>query len=381
MRKIVFIFFSLSVGLGLGWVLVFRTPFFLKTVIIPQKQVIGFLPYWLLDKAQVDYSKYVTTLAYFGVTIHSDGSIQKLANAQETEPGWFALKSGKVDSLLQAAKNSKLTLSLVAFNGDDESIARLLDNPVIHAKNFVKDIIPIMEKYDFTDLNIDIESITEASLEGQLRFTKFIKTVREELDNKRVGTLSIDVTTNAFMKTNTNLINPGKIEPYIDHFIIMTYDYHFAGSFVTGPVAPLAGARTIAELDTKVVVEQAITMVSKDKIILGIPLYGYEWETIGTSPRAAIVPGTGIAASSSRVEKFLATCASCSAQLDTEAQEQYIIYKDENTGTYHQIFYPTESSTQKKINLVNQNNIGGLALWALGYEDSTILNPFSSFHR
>ena len=38
----------------------------------PQKIVVGFLPFWLIDKTQSDYSKYITTLSYFNLTIDSD---------------------------------------------------------------------------------------------------------------------------------------------------------------------------------------------------------------------------------------------------------------------------------------------------------------------
>ena len=63
----------------------------------PKKIVIGFLPYWLLNTAKSDYSKYITTLSYFGLRVDQNGNIQKLLNPQQEEPGWYALRSGKLD--------------------------------------------------------------------------------------------------------------------------------------------------------------------------------------------------------------------------------------------------------------------------------------------
>ena len=36
--------------------------------------------------------------------------------------------------------------------------------------------------------------------------------------------------------------------------------------------------------------------------------------------------------------------------------------------SYHQIFYPDKQSTQVKVQFVKNEGLGGLALWALGYE-------------
>ncbi len=61
---------------------------------IQHREVIGFLPYWLIDKADKDYSPYITTLTYFGLTVGPDGAIQKYIKPGEKEPGWYALESG-----------------------------------------------------------------------------------------------------------------------------------------------------------------------------------------------------------------------------------------------------------------------------------------------
>jgi spore germination protein YaaH len=161
--------------------------------------------------------------------------------------------------------------------------------------------------------------------------------------------------------------------------IIMGYDYHFQGSYVTGPVAPLFGAGTVSEYDIQTAVEKALTMMPAEKIILGVPLYGYEWETIGNDPRSPVIPGTGLIASSLRVSQLVASCSTCSVKLDPVAEEKYLIYKDTDTGSYHQIFYPDQEVMKDKIEFVQKYNLGGIALWALGYEDSTILDPLKNY--
>lgn len=112
---------------------------------------------------------------------------------------------------------------------------------------------------------------------------------------------------------------------------------------------------------------------------MGLPLYGYEWETIGNTPRSGVIPGTGIIASNQRVEELLKNCTTCSTGRETNAQEAYVVYKDSQTGTYHQVFYPDQEAMQEKLNFAKANNLGGIALWALGYEGNSLLTSLQTY--
>lgn len=385
-KNILLAFSGLLVGIITGYLLVFQS----MTVSLPQiisplarqitsKEVIGFLPYWLLSKADKNYDQYITSLAYFGVTIGADGKIVKLANPREEEPGWYALKSGKADPFFAKAKKDGVSLSLVAFSADNDAISQLIANPQEHAQNFLNDIAPVMKQYGFTNLNLDVENTNDASKSAQANFARFVGLVKQGLYQQKLGTLSIDVAAIDFVKQK--LVDPFLIGKLADKTIIMAYDYHFTGSEVTGPVAPLNGAGDIYEFDTNTAVLKALEIMPPGKIILGIPLYGYEWETIGALPQSAIIPGTGIVASNSRVENLLNQCASCSSQLAGPAKENYLIYKDQATGTYHQIFYPDGFSLKEKIRYADLQKLGGLALWALGYEGKGMLTPLNQYRN
>jgi|WetSurMetagenome_2_1015567.scaffolds.fasta_scaffold42147_3 spore germination protein len=349
-------------------------------ILLPKKEVIGFLPYWLITKASPDYSKYITTLSYFSLTLDKDGTIQKYTSPGQSEPGYHTLFSGKFDPFLASAKAKGLNLSLVVFSSGDDNIGLMLNDPESSAKNLLNDVTPIMKQYSFTDLNLDVEQVADASPEAKLRFTRFVQAVKNNLDKSVIKRLSLDISASAFIK-DTNLADPTALVPLVDQLIVMAYDYHYAGSIVTGAVAPGEGAGTIAEFDTKSAIEAALKVTPAKKIILGIPLYGYEWDTLGAVPRSAVIPSTGQTISNSRAETFLASCATCSAVFDTTDKETHIIYLDPETGAYHQIFYPDKQSTQYKVNLAKENSLGGLATWALGYEGTTILEPLSSYHN
>ncbi|MBI2074933.1 MAG: hypothetical protein HYT83_03810 [Candidatus Levybacteria bacterium] len=375
-RTLIFSFAGLIIGLVVGYVLNFRTPVrpLLK---LPGSQIVGFLPYWLASRAAKSYPDTLTTLAYFSLTIDSNGNIQKLANEQEEEPGWHALTSGLMDPFFEKAKKNNQLLSLVVFSGDNDSINTLVNDPIPSAQHLTQDVLPIMKKYGFTELNLDIESTSVASEEARKHFTQFVKEVKRGLGKSSGLTLSLDISPSAFIKKY--LVDPVAIASSIDPLIVMGYDYHYQGSAVTGPVAPLFGAGIMSEFDIQTAVQKALDIMPAQKIILGVPLYGYEWETIDDTPRSAVIPGTGLAASSNRVSQLLSNCSTCNAQFDKDALEKYIIYKDTETNTYHQLFYPDKQTMQAKILFAQKNHLGGMALWAMGYEDATILDPLKNY--
>jgi len=348
-----------------------------STVGIKRHQVIGFLPYWLLTAADKDYPQYLTTLAYFSLTISPDGTIQKFTKPGEAEPGWHALRSGKATPMLTEAKEKGLALSLVLFSAREDSIGELLNNPIPHARTLMTEIAPVMKEHSFTDLNIDIESVAIASESSRQQYTAFISEVKRQLQEQKLGTLTIDASPTDLIKPR--LISLKDVAQVIDYVVLMTYDYHYAGSRVTGPVAPIGGAGTESEYDVETGIQKALEVLPKEKVILGAPLYGYEWETIGDSARSAVLPGSGKTASSRRVEDLLSSCAMCSAQIDRVARESYVIYPDSETGTFHQIFYPDQQAMQEKVTIATTYDLSGIALWALGYEGDTVLTPLTSY--
>src|SRR5476649_1621524 len=104
-KSVIISVLGLIVGISIGIMLVkyaYAIPLLEKTSI--PKQVIGFLPYWQLDKANQNEEKYITELAYFALNVDGDGHIVKLINEQQEEPGWYDLQSDTFAGILKHAK-------------------------------------------------------------------------------------------------------------------------------------------------------------------------------------------------------------------------------------------------------------------------------------
>lgn len=349
----------------------------LQSLHVKRPEIVGFLPYWLLGKADKQYERFITTLTYFGLAILADGTIMKITNPGELEPGWNNLQKEEVSARLADATQKKLKKSLLIISGDDTVIRELLTDPVSHATTMMSEIGPIMKEKGFTDLNLDIETFMEASASDRGKFTEFVKTVKDILVSEQLGTLTIDLIPISLMRPK--LYDPTELGKLADSIVLMTYDYHYSGSVTSGAVAPIGGAGETIEFDVETSVTEALKVMPNEKILLGIPLYGYQWETINEASESATIPGGSSTASVRRITEKLRVCTDCKSGIDPYSQEPYLIYKEGEI--YNQIYYEDETSMKKKIDLAKKYSLGGVALWALGYEDDTLLKPLESYKK
>lgn len=344
---------------------------------IRKPQIVGFLPYWLMDKADRDYSPYITTLTYFGLAVDELGKPIFLVNSQEEEPGWTTLKGDRLTAKREDARKRNLKISLLVHSADEDKIAKLIQDPEAAAHALVSEVTPIMQSRGFTDLNLDIESFLPASDSARANYTLFAKTVAEDVRKSELGTVTIEIPPIALVRKF--MIDPIAIGQIADYIVMMTYDYHYSGSFLAGPVAPIGGAGDTREFDVETAIQEAVRVIPKEKLLLGIPLYGYQWETISDRPGAATIPGGASTASLRRVAELLKDCPTCKTAMDPVAREPSTVF--ETDDYFNHIYYENQASMQEKITLAQKYQLGGVALWALGYEDEAALFPLKKYKR
>lgn len=346
---------------------------------IKKTRIIGFLPYFLLDKATNNYNLDITTLTYFGLTIDPDGHLVELANPQQEDPAWHDLHTQAVQKKLSNAKNNHLDLSLTVVLEDEDKISQLLSDPQMHAENLLTDVIPQMEKYGFTDLNVDIETFQNADTKKQQEFTTFLKTIKKGIEKQHLGTVTVDIAPIAFIKNYA--INPIMVGTIADYVLVMAYDYHSVLSSNTGAIAPLGGGGKEEEYDVAQTIAIAKKEINPKKLILGIPTYGYEWDTLSDLPHAATIPNSGQTASNRRITNtFTPSCQTCLIKQDSLAQEADYIYQEKKGDSYfHQAFLFDTNSLTQRILFAKENNLAGVGLWALGYEGNLLLQPLSLY--
>jgi spore germination protein YaaH len=143
-----------------------------------------------------------------------------------------------------------------------------------------------------------------------------------------------------------------------------------------GPVAPLSCKCDFATSYDSVCLDQDIVShlsamiknVPSEKIVLGVPFYGYEWQTASKNFLANTYPGTGALATYARIQTLFSDpkISSLSAMWSEKTFSPYLTFEQE--GKIYQIYFENNRSLEEKVKLIKSANLGGIAIWALGYE-------------
>lgn len=344
---------------------------------VPQYIVYGFVPYWNLKKTVVQPE--ITHLAYFSLPISESGELDGISSPVSGDPDadisskrWRSeLLDGVVADL---QPNQKLTVTLTQF--DTEVIENFLNSSPAQDR-FQQALQTFLQTTTrpVSGINVDIEYAGEASPELRQNYTTFIRRTRQTIDDyaatARKPKLQLSASVFASAASRHLLWDLPAITADLDQVVVMAYDFHRPSSPVAGPVAPIFGAKEIWDNDIVLHLKEFLKVMPAEKVLLGIPFYGYEWETVGSEPRSLTFPGSGGTASYSRVQQLLQDPEyfPITQGWDEDALSPYITYSKEDRS--HVIYYEDARSLSYKLELVTGLRLGGIAIWALGYEDGS----------
>lgn len=330
---------------------------------VSNKQVYGFLPFWNLKELALQPE--LTTLSYFSLTIGGDGSIV-LREGDHAEPGYNKLQSEEFLELSSRliAEGKRVDIVASQFNNDD--IVSFLNSEAAQDR-FLTSLDAVLLAYPFTGVNIDIEYSGEVTDPLRQKLVVFMQKVNRHLDTKYGNTqLSIDMYAGA--GTRRTLWDVEQIAPEVDYIIVMAYDFHRKSSTQAGPVAPLFGGKELWDSDISEHLAGFLKVVPSEKILLGVPFYGYGWQTTNRDAQAHTFPQTGSTATFKFVQELLTQKDALNVQenWNEDALSPYLSY--EKDGQTYVVYYENSRSLSYKLDFVNQLDLGGVAIWALGYE-------------
>ena len=326
-----------------------------------EKIVYGFLPYWNID--DTTYQPELTHLGYFSLEIAADGSIVTRTDDGYLEPGYNKLQS---DLFFEAIATSSAQPEIVFTQFYADTITSFLHSDQAQ-QNFIESLDSVLLAYPFSGVNIDIEYVGPVSDELRANYVSFIKLLDEHLEEKyQQIDLSIDLYASAASKRT--IWDVAALEPYVDYYIVMAYDFHRSSSTVAGPVAPLFGGKKEWDSDISEHLQAFLDTVPSKKILLGVPFYGYEWQTTSREAQAHTFPESGGTASYKRVQNLLLEKETLKVEehWNESALSPYISYEED--GEIYVVYYENSRSISYKLDFVNQLDLAGIAIWALGYE-------------
>ena len=232
-------------------------------------------------------------------------------------------------------------------NFSNERSSLLLNSPDLQ-EALIQDVIETMRRKNYFGLDVDFEFIypTERTL-----YADFIRTLRE-----RLNPLGYPVIVALAPKTRAD--QPGLLYEAHDYallgaaanaVLLMTYEW----GYTYGP--PMA----VAPLDqVRAVLDYAVSEIAPERILLGIPLYGYDWPLPyqrGVTRADSISPQYAVElARQSRAEILY----------DEQAQSPYFYYTA-RSGQEHVVWFEDARSMDAKLRLIAQYGLQGAGYWNL----------------
>ncbi|MEI7640385.1 MAG: glycoside hydrolase family 18 protein [bacterium] len=238
------------------------------------KTVIGYYPEWInpgLPPEQLDFSS-LTHVALAFLRVNEDGS------CYET-PAFTAVR----DELVKAA-HAKNVRVLVSFGGGSRAALEEFQKMTVSSvqiKSFAKWSAAYAKKYGFDGLDMDWEfpnneKESKAYTEIMVETKKALLEIGNNFYNEPYY-LSLAMPQG---KREGDFFDVAGIEPCVDTFNIMTYDYYSDRTGVCGHNAPLyksVGAPLETCLDVTMDYWINLRNMPKHKALIGIPFYGRGW--------------------------------------------------------------------------------------------------------
>jgi len=316
------------------------------------RTVFGFMVNWrVTDLSHVQWNL-LSHVAYFSVTLNSDGSITNLS-------GSYAWPSGSyVSALRSAARANGVKIVLCANNFTGSSISTLLSSAT-NRQNAINNLKALVQGYG-DGVNIDFENVPASQKANFVTFmTSLASAFHTAIPGSHVSACTPAVDWSSAWDYNQLATN-------IDGLFIMAYDYHWTSGPDAGPVSPLTGWGTYNVTWTVNDYLAKVSTSNRSKLILGVPYYGDEWPTASTSvPSSTTGVGTSYIYSTAR-----ATATTYGRRWDAASQTPYYVY---NSGGAHQGWYDDAESLGYKWDLVNSKGLGGTGIWALNYDTGDTL--------
>lgn len=343
----------------------------------PDLPVDAWAPYWALEASVAD----LPAIA---------GSLRELS------PFWF--RATGVDTI-EVDPNTPVTLADELVRRAREAgvgivpaivdampaggMAALLADPVTRSRH-VDAIVAFAERGSYDGIDIDYEQFAFADgrdtwADTRPNWVAFVTELAERLHaDGRTLTVSIppvydDGRTEA---SGYWVYDYGAIAPVVDRIRVMAYDFSTA---TAGPIAPLPWVERVVE-GTKE------ASGAPEKLVLGLPMYGYNWAAgdTGGCPESETVGRTAVTI---RNVGDLITMRDATPVYDETTAEWAFVYDlalDDDTTSCIQarrVHFVDAEGVRLRMDLARRAGFGGVALWALGYDDATVWDAIGPLVR
>jgi peptidoglycan-N-acetylglucosamine deacetylase len=289
----------------------------------------------------------------------SANSLQKnIGNLNMVLPEWIFQKDSKANIELQIdstslnvmRKNKVAILPMLSNNYNDRwngDSTLLLLKDSLKRSLLISRIKAILDKNKFQGINIDLESLPEATIPFLMKFSKELSMALQP--SGYLTSIDVDPMDKRFSFK--------ELASYYDFIFLMAYDEHYPegkpGSISSLPYIEKA-------------LDNAMKDVPSEKFVLCIAGYGYDWTIGGTGKDITYNDFISLVNENKSPVSF-----------DMKQSDLSMTYYDDDDVTKHEVHCNDAAGIFNILRTAEDYNTAGTALWYIGSEDTRIWNYYS----
>lgn len=315
----------------------------------PNRTVYGYHPYWVTSSCVDNYRwELLTHIACFSVEATSTGTFSN-------KHSW---PSGSLwQKIITNAHNNNVKVTLVCTLFDSAALRTLLSSST-YRNRLIQNLLTEVQNGNADGVNIDFEEVPG---DQQTNLTTFMTDLNNTFKNARAD---YHVTLCGPSVDWRNAFHYENLMKNTDGIMIMCYGYYYSGSSTAGPVSLLQKGDSWSTYNVKWTINDYLYYGKNqnDKMILGIPYYGIDWPT-NTDAAHSSTRGTG---TSVTYKNAVVNANTYGRKWQEDIKNPWYSY---SSSGYHQCWYDDDESLGYKYDEVIANNLQGIGIWALGYDD------------
>jgi len=339
------------------------------------KKIIGYYAAWSrysgFTPDKIDANK-LTHINYAFANIGSDLKIQ--LGYPDVDPS----NINGLNKLKQQNPKLKTIISVggYSWSGKFSDVALTESSRTI----FANSCVDFIDYYGFDGIDLDWEYPVSGGLPGNVRraadkqnFTLLMKTLRERLNAKEIitGKKYILTFAGAAGTWYLNNIELNLLNQYIDYANVMTYDLHGTWESYTNFNAPLYSDDPLRPNNISVdksIKEWMKTGFPKNKIVMGVPFYGYIYHTVSNVNNGFNqLYSTGASITYQKVITNFLNTPGYNYYYNSYAKVPWLF----DGSTF--ITYENELSMSEKAQYIKNNDLSGVMIWELSQDPNKVL--------
>ncbi len=332
-------------------------------------EVFGFAPYWTFDKLEnVDFET-LTTFAYFGIPVEADG------NLNTSDSGYHTFESDEATRIFKKAHAHGTRVVLTITQMDNSTIRAFLDDDAAQQRA-IEQSVDLVKQRGIDGINVDFEYSGDPGSYYEGRYSRFVENITKAMHDA-VPSSRVTVSVYAAAAKEFQMYNIKELAQASDGIFMMAYDFATLGADKAMPTAPLYGYKDGKYwYDVSTAVEDFLKVMPAEKLILGVPYYGYNYLVESPEVKSATLPywtwkGNPTAQTYTLVQNHIHPGEKYHVVngWDDTSKVGWKAYYDYNTYTWRMVFFEDERSLSYKYQFAKEKKLAGVGIWALGFDE------------